>query len=66
MTRLTVTLLTSLKRHCVGGQEETVAIRRESVLQPFCCWFYEPGYAMLEVKQGLRHCRLLWMVIKTL
>lgn len=24
------------------------------MLQPFCWWFYDPGYAMLEVKQGLR------------
>ena len=66
VTRLTVILLTSLKGHCIGGQEEIVAIGRESVLQPFCCWFYDPGHAMLEVKQGLRHCKLLWIIIETL
>ena len=65
MTRLSVTLLTSLKGRCVGRQEETGAIRRESVQQPFCCRFYDPSYAVIEIKQSLRHCKLLWILPET-
>lgn len=46
--------------------KKKLAIRRASVLQPFCCWFYGVGHAELEVEQGLRHCRLLWIVIGNL
>lgn len=64
VTRLTVILLTSLKGHSISGQEDIVAVGRDYVLQLFCCWFYHPGYAVLEVKQSLRHCKLLWTGIE--